>query len=378
VVFLAPVATSPMVVAAMLALALWLATGQFLRLRLGAPWMWPVLLMVGLTWAGLSWSADVATGLEFAKRTYYWLFAFVVASLTLREKEVGFVLRAFVAGTTFTSAMFVLQVAGLVPMRPPYSVGLLGKWAHIPFSLLLCFCLLLLSFYFKKEPGRRALYGLLLAVNFLALALLKTDSGHLAFLLLSPLVASNLVGHGKALRVLGVSVLLVAALFASPVTQERLRQTLYGTALYVEGSRTITGLANRYYMWTGAWRIYKEHPLRGVGTGAYQDHMKEYRLKGLLPDRDVQEDPVQPHSSLLYMLVSFGPLGVVALLWLYAVLLKEGWQRRHALAGYAVLCYTLVMLIGGLTDSQLLELRTGILFAVVTGLSIQGDDRTAS
>ncbi len=78
---------------------------------------------------------------------------------------------------------------------------------------------------------------------------------------------------------------------------------------------------------------------------------------------------VQPHNSFLYMMVSFGLPGLASLLWLLYVFLKKGWKARSNIVGYSVLAYGLVLIIGSLTDTQVLSVQTAELFAVFMGLN---------
>lgn len=118
-------------------------------------------------------------------------------------------------------------------------------------------------------------------------------------------------------------------------------------------------------MWDGAVKIFLENPVIGVGTGGYQLAMKKYEIPNLaLIHRDFSD----PHNSYLYMAANFGILGIISLFWLFSVLLKNGWRNRHNITGFAILSYTLVLMIGSLTGTQILSLATAFLFAVFTGL----------
>lgn len=370
--FFIPISTSAGVIVGGLTLALWFISGKFIKdssRYLKQKWIIPVGVLILLPWVGLLWTEDVSTGLGFAEKSYYWLYAFAVIGISITAYRMNALMKAYVAGVSFTSGLFLLQLAGVVPMRPPYSVGLLNRWAHISFSLLCTFGILVLSFYFKKAEKKKdkILCLLLMLLNFLALSMLSTDSGHLAFILLSPVIAYNLLNRRHLIKIIGLSVLISGALFLSPVTQGRLDDAISGTMEYGK-SEHLTPVGGRYYMWTGAIKIYLENPVFGIGTGGYQSEMRRYREQKILPDKNASEDPIQPHNSFLYMAVSFGIPGVVALVWLFVVLLKSGWRNRESLSGFSLLAFTLVLIIGSLTDTQILQVHTGVLFSVFTGL----------
>jgi|Deesub1362A_J573_1020465.scaffolds.fasta_scaffold00004_128 O-antigen ligase len=366
--FLIPIATSPAVIAGIAILALWILSGRFIKdshVWLRQKWTLPVIAIVLLPWIGLLYTEDVSAGLDFAKKTYYWFFAFAVAGMSLSASRAHTFIKAYIAGVSFTSLLFILQLLDVVPMKPPYSVGLFNRWGHITFSLLLTFGILLLSFYFKKAERKKdkVLCLSLMLLQFSALFVLLSDSGHLAFIVLSPLIAYNLLNQKHLLKIVALSSVIVGVLFLSPVTQSRLFQAVNETEAYTKG-RVNTPVGFRYYMWTGALKIYLENPVLGVGTGGYQSAMKKYRTEERVPE------PVQPHNTFLYMAVSYGIPGIVCIVWLFAVLLKSGWQNRDSLLGFSILSFMLVLFIGSLTDTQILSFHTGMLFALFTGLQV--------
>ncbi len=75
-----------------------------------------------------------------------------------------------------------------------------------------------------------------------------------------------------------------------------------------------------------------------------------------------------PHNNLLYMAASFGIPGVVVFCWLFWVLLKIGWRHRGETLDFFTLSSTLVILVGGLTETHLLDAGGVFLLAVTAGL----------
>jgi O-antigen ligase len=70
-------------------------------------------------------------------------------------------------------------------------------------------------------------------------------------------------------------------------------------------SRLLSGAGNRYDYWRIAWRVWREHPLAGVGAGNYARPYYERRA--------TTEDVEQPHSLELQVLSELGLVGVALL-----------------------------------------------------------------
>ncbi len=86
-----------------------------------------------------------------------------------------------------------------------------------------------------------------------------------------------------------------------------------------------TSVGQRFELWRAAWRLFLEHPLIGVGTGAYQAKTNQLiRQTKVAPFIGIYD---HPHNDYLDALSSRGLLGFVALL---AILLIPLWRFLRA------------------------------------------------
>jgi tetratricopeptide (TPR) repeat protein len=74
----------------------------------------------------------------------------------------------------------------------------------------------------------------------------------------------------------------------------------------VSESRLLSGVGNRYDYWRIAWRVWRAHPVLGVGAGNYPRSYYEQRA--------TTEDIEQPHSIELQALSELGLAGALLLL----------------------------------------------------------------
>ena len=73
----------------------------------------------------------------------------------------------------------------------------------------------------------------------------------------------------------------------------------------VSQSRLLSGAGNRYDYWRIAWRVWREHPVLGVGAGNYP--------RSYYQQRSTTEDIEQPHSIELQALSELGVVGALLL-----------------------------------------------------------------
>ena len=78
-----------------------------------------------------------------------------------------------------------------------------------------------------------------------------------------------------------------------------------GIASSASQSRLLSGAGNRYDYWRVAWRVWREHPVLGVGAGNYP--------RSYYQQRATTEDIEQPHSIELQALSELGIVGALLL-----------------------------------------------------------------
>ena len=112
--FFLPVATSPAVISGMISLGVWIFSGKFIQDRhkwLDQPWFIPVILLILLPWIGLLWSDDIYSGLKFAKKSYYWLYAFAILSVCpIYSPKI--LINSFLAGRS--SSIMIVFIAPII------------------------------------------------------------------------------------------------------------------------------------------------------------------------------------------------------------------------------------------------------------------------
>jgi len=366
-----PLGTFPPTLFGLLALAIWIFSLTAFRQApalIRCHWLWPVCLMAVLPWIGLIYSPDRGgLGLEYAQKTYYWLYALALAAIPPEKFRARHLITAFLAGLALNTFFGVLQFAGLYPLKSNVASGL-GR-GYSTLSAYLVTAMLITSFFVKKAGTWKAKGGLLLlmAAYFFHLVILFGRTGYLTFIVLSPLMVRNFFHRARIWKITVVCMLLVGAMFLSPVVRERTALTVETLKYHLSAGpdkawgRNYSPHQDRFFMWYQAARLFYRHPILGVGTGGFHTRVKESSPPGtpLL---------AHPHNDILYMAVSYGIAGLAAFAWLFATLLRTAWPRRDTTAGYFVLSATLVILFSGLFNAQILDAGMAFFLACLVGM----------
>lgn len=362
------IANSPVEICGAFVLTVWILSGRFLpdtRLWLKSAPALPVIGMILLPWIGLLYAPSPADGLSTASRGYYWLYSIPLISGLKSQKFPTLCIHLFLAGLFLNSIASFLQIARLLPLRygtPSGFLGVSSPW--ITYTLLLTAGMFVASFYFKQSDSTkgRLVYAFLMLQYFITIGFVGGRSGYVAFILLSPLLVYNLTGRKHLLRIIILSSIVVSALFTFPVVQGRFAQVRKDLVLYSQGNvNTSVGL--RLHMWDITFDQIKAHPISGIGTNGFKRIWENNKEDRSLPFFD------HPHNSFLYMLVSFGIPGLVVFCWLLFEMLKTGWRSFDSPVGFSLFVFTLIFIIGGLTDTQLLVFPTAILFILFSGFA---------
>lgn len=359
--FALPTGTAPPLIAIGLAALIWLVSGKIAHIKkiIMQPWFYPVIPFLVLPWIGLLYSQNTDLGMDYALKTKYWLVIFITAGFAFDEEKVFILLKWFWAGLLMGAFLALIQVMGIVtPIQQEYlGFGIV----HTLLCMYLITGILTASFYFKNTgswKGRFVFLFLILAFLF-HLAVLRGRTGYLIFGIISPFVANNLMYKFSRKIKIAVAVILVCFLLLSPIVKEEVKGTF--VKLNEQKENILKGEyvveLSRFFMVRESVRIIMAHPFMGIGTGSITEATK---AKGHLV--------THPHNNFLYMGASYGILGIAACFWLFWKMFKTSWRLRNTALGYFVFSACIVLFLGGMFDTQILNTGTLLFLSLTYGL----------
>ncbi|MBT7049158.1 MAG: hypothetical protein HN978_05725 [Desulfobacula sp.] len=359
--FALPTGTAPPLIAIGLAALIWLVSGKIAHIKkiIMQPWFYPVIPFLVLPWIGLLYSQNTDLGMDYALKTKYWLVIFITAGFAFDEEKVFILLKWFWAGLLMGAFLALIQVMGIVtPIQQEYlGFGIV----HTLLCMYLITGILTASFYFKNTGswnGRFVFLFLILAFLF-HLAVLRGRTGYLIFGIISPFVANNLMYKFSRKIKIAVAVILVCFLLLSPIVKEEVKGTF--VKLNEQKENILKGEyvveLSRFFMVRESVRIIMAHPFMGIGTGSITEPTK---ARGHLV--------THPHNNFLYMGASYGILGIAACFWLFWKMFKTSWRLRNTALGYFVFSACIVLFLGGMFDTQILNTGTLLFLSLTYGL----------
>lgn len=368
--FFLPLSTTVASVAALLFLACWLIEGDFRRkykeistnAMSRAVLVYIALLLVGLLWN--SYLDASASGIQ-----KQWKMLLMPLFLTaIRPEQRWQVLWAFIAGMGVMMLSTYLAWLGLLQYADVSQERLTKKSFHVVYNPMLAFTIYLLLYQLiwgRLRLWLRLTVLLLAALMFINMFMTDGRTGQLVlFVLMGVLLFQYFqTSLWKALLALVLAPPLIfwASYHLSPTFKDRVDLAREEVQIYKHNPRTSVG--QRLFFWEHSWQIFKESPLLGVGTGAFEPAYAKRNGK-YSPHMPVTDNP---HNQYILASVQLGLLGLGTLLALFATQLWQAWKSTDDW-GKLRLAFPVFFLMVMFTESYLLIHETGILFSLLSAI----------
>ncbi|KKK56201.1 hypothetical protein LCGC14_3066900, partial [marine sediment metagenome] len=123
--------------------------------------------------------------------------------------------------------------------------------------------------------------------------------------------------------------------------------------------------------WKSALHMFEESPLVGTGTGDWLEDVEELERQGWVKNIKQRGQFFQAHNLYLHWLATQGIIGILALIGLFAALVD--WAVRlmrggRRLGGYLILYCTVLIMVWGITEANLLSSKIVAAFTLAIGL----------
>ena len=375
--FSLPLSTSLLSVTALLILALWLIERNFrhkFKEITTNPVTISLLAYLGLHVVGLCWSQQVITGLSMIERQ--WKLALMPVFLTaVIPAHRSRYLWGYFSGIAVAALLTYLAWFGLLHYSDVTPHHLTKGTFHVVYNPLLALAIYVLIHELLwgdsiTGPWRPLAMGLVLLL-ILDMFITEGRSGQMAFFVLMGLLVVQICRRNifKAFLViiLGGPLLLGAIYHISPTFQRRLDRAVREVRLFHQDPNTSVGL--RLLYWQNSFKIIKQHPLIGVGTGDFQTEYAQINQQTAPTIRATDN----PHNQYILILCQFGLLGLMTLLSLFAsqiVLAARGADRWRRVR----LAFPLFFLTIMLTESYLMVYETGFLYGLFSAILYKDDE----
>ena len=371
--FTLPISIAVNNVLLVLILVLWLAAGNFRERwqrikRNGAAIA--VMIFFAFHFVGLLYSSDPITGLSvIIKRELLLLFMPIFISV-IRPEFVKKALSAFLLAMMISEVLSYGMYFDLIHIpwhdyaKEPFPTPFVS---HLSYSPMVAFAVILLIhriIYGDEKRWEKIVYLFFMITMSLNIFISGGRAGQIGFIviLLFYVAYQFRKEFKKMAALLGISVAaIVLVFFINRPFHDRMMLAYHNVANFKANPHTSVGLRINFTL--NSWELFKERPLLGFGTGAFEKEYERINRK-LTPKVRASS---QPHNFYMLTLVQFGLVGLALLLYIFYSLFKIARKTEDSYRGvrYSFLVLYLTIM---LSDSYLLGHYTTLFFVYIAAL----------
>ena len=330
-----------------------------------------VLLYLLVHVVALLWTADIESGLWTLKKQLKFLFI-PIFMLFVKREHVKYYILAFLASMSLSEIWSYGIFFQLLPLYGGATlIDPIPLMSHITYNPFLAIAIYLLSYYVLFDHSinrsKKVIYSFFIITMSINMFITGGRAGQVMyFAMLVVLIFQYFPKNAFKASLVSLFVLVITSstfYLNSKIFSDRVDSAVTELSDYKNHTHSSTGM--RISSAINSWSIIKENPVIGVGTGDYKNEFIKASIKNnlKLEDKLVIHNP---HNMYVLILVQFGFIGLLALLYMFYAQIKiarhsnEEFVRKIGIA--LPLLYLLIML----SDSYLMVHMTGLLFAFIS------------
>ena len=323
------------------------------------------IVFFGIHVLGMIWTEDISWGLHILNKMWYFLLLFPILFTIVKKQYVRYYVIAFIASITLTEILsYMVWFEILPPFRAATVANPTPFMSHISYNPILAFSIYIVSheFFFNKRLSKFNfwLYSFLMVTMSINMFITGGRAGQVAFFTMLTILIFQFFNDQK-IKSLFATLIIIPLIFftayqTSDLFQNRVDAAVKNTISYSDDRFTPIGL--RITFARNSWRIIKENPFIGAGTG---DFPIEYiRINDMYPTS--QPVTTNPHNMYVLILVQLGLVGLVSMLSIFYYQIKLSFKSQNRFIRNAGITLPLLFLVVMWSDSYILGHFTTLMF----------------
>ncbi|WPE16250.1 O-antigen ligase family protein [Candidatus Thioglobus autotrophicus] len=319
----------------------------------------------------LLWTADIESGLWTLKKQLKFLFI-PIFMLFVKREHIKYYILAFLASMSLSEIWSYGIFFELLPLYGGATlIDPIPLMSHITYNPFLAIAIYLLSYYvlFDHSLGRfkKTTYSFFIITMSINMFITGGRAGQVMYFAMLVILIFQYFPK-NAFKAFLISSIVVMATYStfyvnSKIFSDRVDVAMTELSNYKNHMHSSTGM--RISSAINSWSIIKENPIIGVGTGDYKNEFIKASIKNnlKLEDKLVIHNP---HNMYVLILVQFGLLGLVAMLYMFYTQIKIAINSNEKFVKKIGVALPLLYLLIMLSDSYLMVHMTGLLFIFIS------------
>ncbi len=319
----------------------------------------------------LLWTADIESGLWTLKKQLKFLFI-PIFMLFVKIEHVKYYILAFLASMSLSEIWSYGIFFQLLPLYGGATlIDPIPLMSHITYSPFLAIAIYLLSYYvlFDHSLGKlkKTTYSFFIITMSINMFITGGRAGQVMYFAMLVILVFQYFPKNtfKAFLISSIIVATTSSTFYinSKIFSDRVDAAVKELSDYKNHTHSSTGM--RISSAINSWSIIKENPIIGVGTGDYKNEFIKASIKNNLK---LENKLVihNPHNMYVLILVQFGFVGLMAMLYMFYSQIKIAANSNEDLVRKIGVALPLLYLLIMLSDSYLMVHMTGLLFIFIS------------
>ena len=330
-----------------------------------------VFLYLLLHVIALLWTADMESGLHTLRKQLKFLFI-PIFMLFVKREHVKYYILAFLASMSLSEIWSYGIFFELLPLYGGATlVDPIPLMSHITYNPFLAIAIYFLFYYVLFDPStgklKKIIYSFFIVTMSINMFITGGRAGQVMYFAMLVVVIFQYFPKNafKALLISSFVLVFISSAFYlnSKIFSDRVDLAVTELSDYKNHTESSTGV--RISAAINSWDIIKENPIIGVGTGDYKNEFINTSKKNVLGLHNLLVIH-NPHNMYVLILVQFGFIGLLALLYMFYTQIKIATNSNEEFVRKIGITLPLLYLLIMLSDSYLMIHMTGLLFIFIS------------
>ena len=329
---------------------------------------------------GMLWTEDLAWGLHVLHKMWYFLLLFPVLFTIVRKDYISHYITAFLLAISITEVCsYLVWFEVIEPFKNATVENPTPFMSHISYNPILAFAIYLVlhEIFFNKKITNFvfSLYSFFAISMIFNMFITGGRAGQVAFFAMLIVLIIQILDKQRIKSLIAIFIVIPGIFFtayqASDLFQQRVNLAYNQALEYHPESNTSIGYRITFAL--NSWKVIKENPIVGIGTGDFPiEYKKIYQIKegALIPNTK------NPHNMYILIVMELGIIGLISMLSIFYYQVKLSFNSSNRFIRDIGITLPLLFLVIMWSDSYLLGHFTTLVFVFFSSFLYKDFEKT--
>ena len=312
---------------------------------------------------GMLWTEDLAWGLHILHKMWYFLLLFPVLFTIVRKDYISHYITAFLLAISITEVCsYLVWFEVIEPFKNATVENPTPFMSHISYNPILAFAIYLVlhEIFFNKKITNFvfSLYSFFAISMIVNMFITGGRAGQVAFFAMLVVLIIQILDKQRIKSLITIFIVIPGIFFtayqASDLFQQRVNLAFNQAIEYHPESNNSIGYRITFAL--NSWKVFKENPIIGIGTGDFPIEYKKINEITAIPNTK------NPHNMYILIVMELGIIGLISMLSIFYYQIKLSFNSSNRFIRDVGITLPLLFLVIMWSDSYLLGHYTTLMY----------------